>query len=240
MSLYEDAVAAAVKLPQAQREQLAQALGLKLQPSTPGVPAGGASLPLVSNYAPQTARQWRKAESGHAVLADDENLRDDEIPAGAAAISGIWQTRSDELLNARSPQTGSTPGVALAADLPAFAPVVVHHDVAFALACGEESARLFFENTQLEIRLATAGYLALLGACENASQQQRVRRFVQPFAVLSLGPMASSRAVELMREYSQLAPLDALTAATALAHEIPLVAHDAARFSGIVSLRRVA
>jgi predicted nucleic acid-binding protein len=239
MSLYEDAVAAAVKLPQAQREDLAQALGLKLQPSTLGVATGGANLPLVSNYAPQTARQWRQAESGHAVLADDENLRDDEIPTGASAIAGIWQARADELLDARSPQAGSTPGVALAADLPAFAPVVVHHDVALALACGEESALLFFENTRLEIRLTTAGYLALLGACENALQQQRVRHFKQPFAVLSLGPMASSRAVELMLEYSQrtgLAPLDALTAATSLAHEIPLIARDASRFAGIDDL----
>lgn len=234
MSLYEDAVAAAVKLPQAQRELLAQALGLKLQQSTPA-----ASLPMVSNYSPQAAQQWRKAEAGHAVLASDENLHDAEIPAGAGAIAGIWKTRADEILFARSPQAGSTPGAANAADLPAFAPVVVHHDIAFSLGCGEEAARLFFENTQLEIRLTTAGYLALLAACENPSQQNRVRHFKEPFAVLSLGPMASSRAVELMLEYSQrtgMTPLDALTAATALAHEIPLITRGAARFAGIENL----
>jgi predicted nucleic acid-binding protein len=246
MSLFEDAVAAAVKLPQDQREHLAAALGLKLQPSTPGAGAnvGGTSLPMVSNYSPHTAQQWRKAESGHAVLANDETLRDDEIPAGAAAIDGIWQSRADQLLgdqllSAQSAGAGSTPVPNRATELPAFAPALVHHDVAFALACGDHAARLFFENTQTEIRLATAGYLALLGACENASQQQRVRRFVQPFAVLSLGPMASSRAVELMLEYSRrsgLEPLDALAAATALAHEIPLVARDANRFAVIDGL----
>lgn len=242
MSLYEDAVAAAVKLPQAQRELLAQALGLKLQPSTPGAKIGGASLPMVSHYAPQTARQWRRAEAGHAVLADDENLSDAEIPAGAPAIAGIWQARAEELLSAHSLQAGSggsTAGFVRAADLPKFAPVVVHHDVALALACGEDAARLFFEDTALEIRLTTAGYLALLDVCETALQQQRVRYFKEPFAVLSLGPMASSRAVELMLEYSQrtgMSPLDALTAATALAYEIPLIARNANFFAGIDNL----
>ncbi len=116
---------------------------------------------------------------------------------------------------------------------------MVHYDLALALASGESSATSFFETTRVEVRLATAGYLALLQSCENASQQKRVRRFVQSFAVLSLGPMASSRAVELMLEYSLqtgLEPLDALTAATALAHEVPLVARDAARFAGIGGL----
>ena len=243
MSLYEDAVAAAVKLPQAQRELLAQALGLKLQPSTPAAVTSGANLPMASHFAPpnspQTSQQWRQRESGHAVLANDEKLRDDEIPAGAGAIAAIWQVRVEELLSAFPTAAGSTPGVMRAGELPNFAPVLVHTDVALALACGEEGAKAFFENTRAEIRLATAGYLALLNACENASQQQRVRRFVQPFAVLSLGPMASSRAVELMLEYSRqtgLEPLDALTAATALAHEIPLVARDASRFAGIDGL----
>ncbi len=104
---------------------------------------------------------------------------------------------------------------------------------------GDEAASRFFENPGVEFRLATAGYLALLSVSENLSQQKRIRRFVQPFAVLSLGPMASSRAVELMLESSLqtgLSPLDALTAATALAHEIPLVARDAEKFAAISSL----
>lgn len=225
MSLYEDAVASAVKLPQAQREELARALGLKLAPGT-----GVAGLPMVSATARVDAAAWRKAESGHAVLATDENLRDDEIPSGANAIRGIWNHRSDELLLPQST-------VALrAADLPLGAPVVLHFDVALALACDDEATRGFFDSPGVEIRLATAGYLALLGTCENSAQKRRVRRFVQPFAVLSLGPMASSRAVELMLEYPGLSPLDALTAATALAHEIPLLARDAERFAGIDNL----
>lgn len=225
MSLYEEAVAAAVKLPQVQREQLAQALGLKLQPGS-----AVANLPLLSATARVDAAAWRKAESGHAVLAMEESLRDDEIPVGAAAVREMWLERSTELL----PQ--SSPAASRAADWPVGTPVVLHFDVVLALACGNEVAQRFFEHTHVEIRLATAGYLALLGVCKSPNEQKRVRRFVQPFAVLSLGPMASSRAVELMLEYSGLTPIDALTAATALAHEIPLLAHDAARFNNIKGL----
>ena len=232
MSLFEEAVAAAVKLPQEQREHLAQALGLKLAPAG-NVSTFNRNLPLAVNMSRPDPVAWRKAESGHAVLAVDENLRDEEIPAGAKAIAGIWQHRAEEL-------TGqSTPAPARVADLPSGTPVVLHYDWCLALATGDADALQFFENPGIEFRLATAGYLALLGAAENVSQQKRVRRFVQPFAVLSLGPMASSRAVELMVESSLktgLSPLDALMAATALAHEIPLVARDAAKFSGVSGL----
>lgn len=227
MSPFEAAVAAAVKLPQAQREHLAQALGLKVVSST------ASNLPMASSFAKVDPVAWRKAETGHAVLATEENLRDNEIPTGASAIAGIWSARAEQLVGE------STPALNDVAELPVGAPVVVHYDLALALASGESSATSFFETTRVEVRLATAGYLALLQSCENASQQKRVRRFVQSFAVLSLGPMASSRAVELMLEYSLqtgLEPLDALTAATALAHEVPLVARDAARFAGIGGL----
>ena len=94
----------------------------------------------------------------------------------------------------------------------------------------------------VEIRLATATYLSLLGAAENEDQMARLRRFVQPFAVLSLGPMASSRSVELMLAHtldSGLSPLDALIAATTLAHDIPLVACHPAPFAAIAGLQVV-
>lgn len=236
MSLFEEAVAAAVKLPQAQREHLAQALGLKLAPAG-NVSTFNRNLPLAVNQSPPDSAAWRKAESGHAVLAVDENLRDEEIPAGAKAIAGIWNHRANEFA------AQSTPSPVRVADLPSGTPVVLHFDWCVALAIGDESAARFFarfsEGSAIEFRLATAGYLALLGHAENTAQQKRIRRFVQPFAVLSLGPMASSRAVELMLESSietGLSPLDALTAATALAHEIPLVARDAAKFSAINGL----
>ena len=232
MSLFEDAVAAGVKLPQEQREHLAQALGLKLAPAG-DVSTFNRNLPLAVNMSRPDPAAWRKAESGHAVLAVDAVLRDEEIPVGAKAIVGIWNHRAEAL------QSASTPAPSRVADLPSGTPVVLHYDWCVALATGDENAARFFENPGIEFRLATAGYLALLGAAENVSQQKRIRRFVQPFAVLSLGPMASSRAVELMLESSVetgLSPLDALTAATALAHEIPLVTRDAAKFAKISGL----
>ena len=78
----------------------------------------------------------------------------------------------------------------------------------------------------VEIRLATATYLELLQGARSQEEQRRLKRFVQGYAVLSLGPVASSKAVELVLRHGLaegLEPLQALTAATALAHEIPLV-----------------
>jgi predicted nucleic acid-binding protein len=103
---------------------------------------------------------------------------------------------------------------------------VVATDVCFDLALGVPEAAEFFRSPPVEIRLATATYLELLQAARTPEEQRRIRRFVQPYAVLSLGPMASSKAVELLLSHALpdgLEALQALAAATALAHEIPLV-----------------
>jgi hypothetical protein len=103
---------------------------------------------------------------------------------------------------------------------------VVATDVCIDLALGRAEAIAFFASPPVEIRLATATYLELLQAARSPEEQRRLKRFVQGYAVLSLGPMASSRAVELLLRHSLpdgLDALSALAAATALAHEIPLV-----------------
>jgi predicted nucleic acid-binding protein len=236
MSPFESALSAAVQLPQPERERLAKALGLRIEEAS--TPSPTKLLPMASATARPDPAAWRKAEAGHAVLATEEHLRDEEIPAGGAAIENLWQARAAELL---APRDESTPGeneIALA-QIPPGTPVLAHADLCLALACGEENAVRFFAHPPVEIRLATAGYLHLLAAAQSASEQRRVRRFVQPFAVLSLGPMASSRAVELMLEHALtdgLSPLDALIAATALAHEIPLLARSTRPFAGINDL----
>lgn len=235
MSLFEDAMSIAVQLPLADRERLAQALGVRpaavVRPAAGVRRATGQSLPLHQFAARPDPAAWRKAETGHAVLATGDAQAPSQIPAGPAAIAGIWSHRAGE----HAPATGGR----AAAELAAGSPVVVHTDVCIDLAVGREKAMQFFENPPVEIRLATATYLALLGAAEDAAQQARLRRFVQPYAVLSLGPMASSRAVELMFAHALndgVEPLDALIAATALAHEIPLVAIDPRPFLRIDGL----
>ena len=99
-------------------------------------------------------------------------------------------------------------------------------DLCFDLALGLPAAVALFRDPPVEIRLATATYLELLEAARSAEEQRRIKRFVQGYAVLSLGPMASSRAVELLLSHgleSGLTATQALAAATALAHEIPLI-----------------
>jgi predicted nucleic acid-binding protein len=252
MSLFEEAMSLAVQLPQAERERLAQALGVlraapkssapkSSAPKSSASKSSGPSLPMASLAARPDPVAWRKAETGHAVLDTGDTFDTGDAPDeganGAAALHGLWSARRDEFCGESTP--AGMEALLLASQLPRGTPVVLHTDVCLALACGEERAATFFEAAAVEVRLATATYLALLDMAQNAAQQARVARFVQPFAVLSLGPMASSRAVELMREYSVadgLAPLDALIAATALAHEIPLVARAPRRFIRIEGL----
>jgi predicted nucleic acid-binding protein len=105
-------------------------------------------------------------------------------------------------------------------------PAVVASDVCSDLALGVPQALAFFRQPPVEIRLATATYLDLLQSARSPEEIRRLKRFVQGYAVLSLGPVASSKAVELLLNHSLADGLDAmqaLTAATALAHEIPLV-----------------
>jgi predicted nucleic acid-binding protein len=123
--------------------------------------------------------------------------------------------------------------------MPTLLPALIATDLCIDLARGIAQARTFFETPPVEIRLATATYLELLGLCRTPAEQRRVRRFVSPYAVLSLGPMASSRAVELLMDHhltDSLQPLQALMAATALAHEIPLYTRTPGPFANIPDL----
>ena len=238
MPSFEDVMSLAVQLPMSERERLAQALGLKIETVAPG---GGRGLPLTNLAArPDPSKSdpvaWRKAETGHAVLATHLGLGERSQSIGAEAIAGMWAHRLGEWSDDANVVN------ALASELPKAAPALAHTDVCVALALGHEKATAFWQAPPVEIRLATATYLSLLGAAENEDQLARLRRFVQPFAVLSLGPMASSRSVELMLSHtldSGLAPLDALIAATALAHDIPLVTCHPAPFAPIVGLQVV-
>ncbi len=233
MSLYEDAVATAVKLPLAQREALAQALGLKLAPR--------ATLPMAMPSAPTAqrtdAKSWREAERGHAVL-DVGAANANHAKPGPDAIRGMWAAHDLETADSLSDEAANADEVA---GLPANSPVVVHTSVVTALAMNLMPTQPFWENPPVEVRLATATYLYLLEGCADDAQRARVKAFVQPFAVLSLGPMASTRAAQLMLENGEagLSALDSLIAATAIAHEIPLVTRTPRPFLGIRDLQVV-
>ena len=230
MSLFEDAMAIAVQLPTPERERLARALGLNVHTRGPGK-----TLPLnqfVNRPDISDPQAWRRAETGHAVL-DTSGAA--PLENGPPAIAGMWSHFEDVVHDAGRSEVPNISALAKGS------PVLVHTTVATDLAVGREEARTFWNQPTVEPRLATASYLALLGACENDEQIQRVRAFVQPYAVLSLGPMASSRAAELMLQHahSGLSALDALVAATAMAHEIPLVVREPGAFAEIAELKVV-
>ncbi len=126
--------------------------------------------------------------------------------------------------------------------MPQQLPALVATDLCIDLARGVPQAVAFFEAPPVEIRLSTATYLELLSLAGSPGEQRRLRRFVAPYAVLSLGPMASSRAVELLLAHhltDGLQPLQALMAATALAHEIPLYTRTPGPFQNIPDLQVV-
>jgi predicted nucleic acid-binding protein len=121
-------------------------------------------------------------------------------------------------------------------------PAVTATDVCADLAMGLPEAVAFFREPPVEIRLATATYLELLQSARSPEERRRLRRFVQPYAVLSLGPVASSTAVVLLLRHSLedgLEALPALVAATALAHEIPLVTRNPGPYRNIEGLELI-
>lgn len=228
MSLFEDVMSLAVQLPMTERERLARALGLNAHTRGAGKTL---SLNAFVSQPAEDAASWRARETGHAVV-DTRAAATDFNAIGPAAIfalhgaGGLVQT--DESLP-------------LASSLPQGSPVVAAPEIVLALAAGNERIEDFWSKGSVELRLATASYLALLETAQGDDEARRMGNFVQPFAVLSLGPMASSRAVELMarRGTAPLGALDALAAATALAHEIPLVALDGAPYREISELQVV-
>jgi predicted nucleic acid-binding protein len=229
MSLFEDVMSLAVQMPMDERERLGRALGLSVHTKGPGK-----TLPLNAFVAQPDATAWRKAETGHAVLDTGNVPTEAEIPTGPAALAGQWAQSENTTIP-------SDPNLPPASSLPRGGPVLVHTSVCLALAQGDERALSWWNDLPVEARLATATYLTLLDAATDANQLLRVRRFVQPYAVLSLGPMASSRSVELVTagKADGLGALDALIAATALAHEIPLVVLDPSPFRSISALQLV-
>lgn len=89
MAKFEDILRAARALSTADQERLARAL------AAPAAPGRGADLAMANLAAPRPhSVAWVKAERGHAVLATETPEAEADIPAGAAAIAGIWSDRA--------------------------------------------------------------------------------------------------------------------------------------------------
>lgn len=122
-------------------------------------------------------------------------------------------------------------------------PILVTVDVCVDLARGNPEAVAFFQSPPAPLRFSTVTYLQLLSLARDEGELKRIQRFMQPYPVLSLGPQASGAAVELITAHGLaegLTPTDALVAATALAHEIPVVTGNAAPFENIAGLEVIA
>lgn len=221
MAIFEDVMALAVQLPTNERERLGHALGLKLETAKNLLPM--ATAPDLSRTDPAA---WRAREAGHAVLLSPRVAG----ASGPDAIRGMWVGR-----NLPDATEGASETVSR---LPQGTPVVIHTSVVLDLARGGEATRAFWQNPGVEVRLATPTYLSLLETCGSDDERARAQEFVAPFAVLSLGPMASNRAVALvLNANGELSALDALIAATALAHEIPLVTRTPRVFASVAGLQ---
>jgi len=221
MAIFEDVMALAVQMPSSERERLGRALGLKLE--TPKNLFPMAQAPDLSRTDPVA---WKAREAGHAVLLSPHAPG----ASGAGALRGMWANRETFEPSASAAETVSR--------LPKGTPALIHTGVVFDLAHGGQATRAFWEAPNVEVRLATPTYLLLLSLCHSDEERARAQEFVAPFAVLSLGPMASNRAVQLVIDAAGALPaLDALIAATALAHEIPLVTRTPDVFASVAGLQ---
>jgi predicted nucleic acid-binding protein len=216
---------AARALPRSQQMELLHALAREPVPESPG---SGRGLPLqqfsdLAATRPDVAdpEAWARRERGHAVLAQHAP-RAADLPEGPAALVGMMATVPATAAVVERLAQASTGGGA--------PPAIVGTDVVMALARAEEPAIGWFAEPPCTPRLTTPTYLHLLASAHDREELTRIQRFAAVYAILSLGPVASNRAVQIVAEsgVAGLSPLAALLAATALAHEIPVYTSDLA------------
>lgn len=88
--------------------------------------------------------------------------------------------------------------------------------------------------------ISTITQMELLVGCRNKTEQRQLERFLRPFPVLALNEAIADQAVGLLRRYrlshGLLLP-DALIAATALVHDVPLATMNQRDYRFIASLQ---
>lgn len=90
------------------------------------------------------------------------------------------------------------------------------------------------------LAISSITQMELLVGCRNKTEQRQLERFLRPFPVLALNEAIAARAVVLLRQYrlshGLLLP-DALIAATALVHDVPLATMNQRDYRFIAGLQ---
>jgi predicted nucleic acid-binding protein len=94
-------------------------------------------------------------------------------------------------------------------------------------------------STQFTLKISSVAEMELLVGCRNKTEQRQLERFLRPFSILKLNEAIADQATALIRQYRLshgLAMPDALVAATALVHTIPLATGNQRDFRFIAGL----
>ena len=97
-------------------------------------------------------------------------------------------------------------------------------------------------STQFTLMVSSVAQMELLVGCRNKAEQRQLERFLRPFSLLKLNEAIADEATTLIRQYRLshgLAMPDALVAATALIHAIPLATGNQRDFRFIAGLQLV-
>lgn len=98
------------------------------------------------------------------------------------------------------------------------------------------------QGAQFTLVISSVAQMELLVGCRNKTEQRRIERFLRRFLLLKLNEAIADQAADLIRQYRLshgLAMPDALVAATALSHAIPLATGNQRDFRFIAGLQLV-
>jgi predicted nucleic acid-binding protein len=111
-----------------------------------------------------------------------------------------------------------------------------------AFRAGDDAAYFFTDNWVTErglVPMSASSVLAILAECDDADDRVRQVKFVKNSKVVSLTAEVAKRAERLLRSLplpTTLTADDALVAATALIHKLPLYSLDPDRYAAVAGL----
>ncbi|MBO1346175.1 MAG: type II toxin-antitoxin system VapC family toxin [Hormoscilla sp. GUM202] len=119
--------------------------------------------------------------------------------------------------------------------------ILIDTDILIDISNNDETAksRLLQESKTSVLMISTITVMELLVGCRNKSELNSMEQFLAQFQVLKLNSLISDRATMLLEEYvlsHGLLIADALIAATAIEHQIPLLSKNQRDFRFIQQL----